>query len=97
MWQLFGCGIGAALGMGFAAGKGQHWAVRVLCFVLAAGAVVAGLAFALIGGKDSPLWGALNGGMLAFVLVSVAYGLAWILERVTGSKVCTNRKNETDS
>lgn len=79
MWQWIGYGIGAALGLGFAGGYGQHWAVRALCAAGAVAGLVAGLAVALFAGKDSPIWDVALGGGLAFAVVSVGLGFSWMV------------------
>lgn len=86
MWQIIGIGAGVALAMGMA-GSGRHWAVRVLCGVLAVNLAVAVLAVAVLAGKASPAWPALFAGVLGFV-VSLAFDGARAL-------VATLRKNRS--
>lgn len=78
MWHIVGIGIGAALGYGVAGNRGQHWAVRVLCGVLAVLLLAALVVAGLVGGKDAPesrLW---SGMLPAFLLVVVVFGLSWL-------------------
>jgi len=76
MWQLFGFGLGAALGLGVAGRGAGNWAVRMLSAAVA-GALAVGLLVAwLFGGKDSPAGDVLIAMLPAFVLVVLASAFA---------------------